>query len=81
MLLTPLAKIAELEERIKDYHRRIDSFVLRSQIQTTTNLLLQRELSYAHAALRRKNKQLKQLKALVELHKEYVKLHPPETAR
>lgn len=76
MLLNPWSEVQKLEQRLDSAIARVGQLQSRVQIQTTSYLVLQREIVNANYALRRKNKQLKQLKALVELHKEYVKLHP-----
>lgn len=81
MLLNPWHKVTLLQRGLDNANLRISQLQLRIQIHITSYLVLQREVINANYALRRKNKQLKQLKALVELHKEYVRLHPPQSAR
>lgn len=62
----------------EQYEKELLRLRLKIQQHHVSYFVIQRELSFAHAALRRKNRQLKQLKAMIELHKDYVKQHPPD---
>jgi hypothetical protein len=81
MLLNPWLKATILQERLTEANNAILRHMKCNQFLSSDNRMLHHELSYAHAALRRKNIQLKQFKASLEIHKEYVRLHAPETTR
>jgi hypothetical protein len=81
MLLNPWRRVQQLERELNNERLGRSGLQTRIHAHIASYLVLQREVVNANYALRCKNKQLKQLKALVELHKEYVKLHPPETTR
>ena len=67
-----------LEQRIEVQKLYIEAMRMDIQRYIIAKLVSERELSYAHAALRRKHTQLKYLKATIELHKEYIKSHTSE---
>jgi hypothetical protein len=88
MLYNPWTKVRRLQHCLDIVEQSLDSTISRvSQLQrskllqSNTLFMLQRELSFAHAALRRKNKQLKQFKDTIILYKEYIKSNPPQTTR
>ena len=77
MLLNPWRMVKILQQQIEHNSLYISKLREQAHKHYVSELVMQRELSYAHAALRRKNKQLKYLKATVEIHKEYVKGRQP----
>ena len=81
MLLNPWREVRYLKQRVETQEKYIEVMRGHIQVYVRDRLVTQRELSYAHAALRRKNIQLKRFKASVELHKEYTRSHPPQPAR
>lgn len=81
MTLNPWAAMNKTRQQIIDQTSYIAHLRLRIQADVASYLVLQRELSHTHAALRRKNLQLKHLRATLELHKEYTKLHAPQPTR
>lgn len=81
MLLNPWRRIKVLQQELDRDTLYISQLRNRIQADVTAYLVIQREVILASAALRRKNRQLKHLKASVELHKEYIKLHTPQSTR
>ena len=81
MLLNPWRRVQQLERDLSSERLGRSGLQTRIHAHIASYLVLQREVVNANYALRRKNKQLKQLKALVELHKEYVRLYPPQLIR
>ena len=56
-------QVQVLRDRLADAEEAVKRLMRYNQIKATTALVMQRELSNAHAALRRKNLTLKRLRA------------------
>lgn len=60
-MINPWRKNRILEERVKHAEDAVLRLMRHNQSYATSSIVLHRELSLAHAALRRKNMRLKQL--------------------
>lgn len=77
MIINLWRQVKAIQQNLDKSNTYIASLRLHIQADINAYLVIQRELSFAHAALRRKNKQLKHLKAMVE----YLRSHPPQSTR
>ena len=63
-MLNPWRQLMLLKERLAHAESAVQRLMRHNQIIATDVLVMRRELSLAHAALRRKNIQLKRLRAM-----------------